>query len=95
MYQAKNLAAILATSTSMAVKLEAQILQQVFCIWYPVLIQKDQAETWVAINSQSEVNAMTLPYAAKLGFITQKTSIKAQKIDGSIMETYDMALASF
>lgn len=38
---------------------------------------------------------MTLAYILKLGFITQKTSVRAQKIDGSILETYDMVSASF
>ncbi len=38
---------------------------------------------------------MTLAYAAKLDFITQKTSVGAQKIDSLPLETYSMASASF
>ncbi len=38
---------------------------------------------------------MTPDYAKKLGFTTQKTSVGAQKINGSLLETYGMALASF
>ncbi len=38
---------------------------------------------------------MTSAYAAKLSFTAQKTSIGAQKIDGSLLKTYSMVLASF
>ncbi len=38
---------------------------------------------------------MTPAYIVELGLTTQKTSIGAQKIDGSPLETYGMALASF
>ena len=38
---------------------------------------------------------MTLAYATKLGFTTQKTCVKAQKIDTSLLETYDIVSASF
>ncbi len=38
---------------------------------------------------------MTPVYAAELGLTTRKTSVGAQKIDGSPLETYGMVLASF
>ncbi len=38
---------------------------------------------------------MTSIYIAKLGLITRKTNIGAQKIDGSILETYKMVIAGF
>ncbi len=38
---------------------------------------------------------MTPTYAAKLGLTTTKTSIRAQKIDGSPLETHDMTSAKF
>ncbi len=38
---------------------------------------------------------MTSTYAAELGLTTWKTSVGAQKIDGSLLETYGMASASF
>ncbi len=38
---------------------------------------------------------MTPAYAAKLGLTTRKTSVGAQKIDGSPLETHDMTLAKF
>ncbi len=38
---------------------------------------------------------MTPAYTAELGLITQKTSVRAQKIDGLPLETYGMASARF
>lgn len=47
------------------------------------------------IDSSSEVNAMTLAYIVKLGLTIQKTSIKAQKINGSTLKTYSITTAKF
>ncbi len=38
---------------------------------------------------------MTPAYATKLSFTIQKTSIRAQEIDGLPVETYGMVSASF
>ncbi len=38
---------------------------------------------------------MTPAYATKLGLTARKTSVRAQKIDGSPLETYGMVTASF
>ena len=38
---------------------------------------------------------MTPAFAARLGLITRATNVGAQKIDGSPLETYSMALAGF
>ncbi len=38
---------------------------------------------------------MTPAYVAELGLITRKTSVGAQKIDSSPLETYGMVSASF
>ncbi len=38
---------------------------------------------------------MTLAYAKELSLTTQNTSVGAQKIDGSPLETYGMVSASF
>ncbi len=38
---------------------------------------------------------MTLAYTVKLGLITQKTNVRAQKIDGSSLETHSMTSAKF
>ena len=41
------------------------------------------------------VNAMTLGYASKLGLKVRPTDVRAQKIDGSTLKTFEMVLASF
>ena len=38
---------------------------------------------------------MTPAYAKKLGLRTRKTDIGAQKIDGSLLKTYEMVIAAF
>ncbi len=38
---------------------------------------------------------MTPAYRTKLGLTTQRTSIGAQKIDDSLLKTYDIVSASF
>ena len=68
-------------------------MQRVPCIWYPVQFQAQQIET--LIDSSNEVNAMIPGFVAKLGLIPRSTNAGAQKIDGSTLETYGMALAGF
>ncbi len=70
-------------------------LQRVPCIWYPVQFQEDQHKVKALIDSSSGVNAITPAYAKKLGLTNRKTSVGAQKIDGSPLETYGMVSASF
>ena len=38
---------------------------------------------------------MTLGYVLKLGLKVRPTNVKAQKIDGSTLQTFEMVLASF
>ena len=38
---------------------------------------------------------MSPAYAEKLGFKTWKTNVRAQKIDGSTLETFGMVIADF
>ena len=47
------------------------------------------------LDSSSEVNAMSPAYAENLGLKTRKTSVRAQKIDGSALETFEMVIADF
>ncbi len=69
-------------------------LKRVPCIWYPVQFQENQAIK-ALIDSDREVNTMTPVYAVKLGLITRKTSVGAQKIDSSPLETHGMTSAEF
>ena len=70
-------------------------LNWVFRIHYSIWFKKSKAQIRALINSGSEVNAITLRYALKLGLKVHFTNVEAQKIDGSIFETFRMVLASF
>lgn len=47
------------------------------------------------LNNGSKVNVMSPAYAERLGFQTWKTNIRAQKIDGSILETFTIVIVDF
>ena len=92
---------VLATSVSVTDGGEEVVLERVSCIHYPVWFQKDskqkgqQQQVRALLDSGSKVNAMSPAYAKKLGFKTQKTNVGAQKIDGSVLETFEMVIADF
>ena len=70
------------------------------CIYYPVWFQEsqeqeDQGQVRALLNSGSEVNTMSPAYAKRLGLKTWKTNVRAQKIDGSALETFGMVIAEF
>lgn len=46
------------------------------------------------LNFGSEINTMTPGYASKLTFWVRHTNVKAQKINGSILETFKIVFAS-
>ena len=64
-------------------------------IHYLLCFQKYIVRVKALINYSSEVNAMILNYALKLGLKVCYTNIGAQKIDGSIFEIFEMVLANF
>lgn len=65
------------------------------CINYPVQFQKDDSKTRALLNNGSKVNAISPAYAEKLCLQVPKTDVSAQKIDGSILETFEMVITSF
>ena len=72
------------------------ILNQVPCIYYPMQFWKDKGVTIQAlIDLGSKVNAMTPAYTKQLGFQVQKTDVEAQKIDESLLRTFEMVIAGF
>ena len=72
------------------------ILDQVFCIYYPVEFRKNKGATiWALINSGNEVNAIAPAYIAKLGLKVCSTNVGAQKIDGSSLQTFGIVIAGF
>ncbi len=67
-------------------------LEWVPCIWYPVTF-KDQ--TKALLNSRSKVNVISQVFAQQLGLKIRKTNVRAQKIDGTTLETYQMVVSTF
>ena len=47
------------------------------------------------IDSGSEVNAIYLIFAKQLGLLIRPTDVEAQKIDGTMLDTYGMVIAAF
>ena len=78
-----------------ASKEDVVALDRVPCIRYPIRFKKNEVQVQALIDSGSEVNAMTLGYASKLGLKIRPTDVGAQKIDGSTLEMFGMVLASF
>ena len=70
-------------------------LERVPCVHYLLHFRKDTVDMRALIDSGSEVNAMTPAYALKLGLRACHTNGRAQKIDGSTLQTFGMVLASF
>ena len=91
-WKAKKLVAVSAISMSMTGKKKKEKLEQVLCIWYPVTY-KDQTE--VLLDSERKVNAINPAFAFQLGLRIWKTNVRAQKIDGTILESYEMVVSTF
>ena len=68
-------------------------LQKVLCVHYSIRFKKKEVQALIA--SGSEVNTMILAYASRPGLRVHRNDIEAQKIDGSIFETFEIVLASF
>ena len=75
---------------------KVRVLDRVPCICYPVQFRKNKGKDVLALlDSGSEVNAMIPAYAAHLGLKVRVTDAGAQKIDGSLLATYNMVIAVF
>ena len=72
---------------------DEKVVVRISCIYYLVQFQEKQVR--VLLDSGSEINAMNPNYARKLGLKIRKTNIGAQKIDGSALETFRMVFANF
>ena len=75
---------------------KVRVLSKVPCICYFVQFRNDKNKDVLALlNSGNEVNAMTLAYMAHLGLKVRVTNIGAQKIDGLLLDIYNMVIAAF
>ena len=70
-------------------------LDWVPCIHYLIWFKKSKVQVQALIDSGTKVNAMTPGYASKLGLKARPIDVGVQKIDGSILKTFGMVLASF
>ena len=70
-----------------------EVVVRVLYIHYLIQFQEEQLKA--LLNSGGEVNAMSPAYAKRLGFKTRKTNVRAQKIDGSAIETFGMVIVDF
>ena len=74
-------------------------LERVSCIWYLVQFYRKNAEDKnkdfrALIDSGSEVNAIHLVYATKLGLHAMKIDVVAKKIDGSHLDSFGIVIAN-
>ena len=74
-----------------------EALKCVPIIHNPIRFKKDADKTLVQglINLGSEVNTIHPSFAKQLGLPIRPTDIKAQKIDGTTLDTYWMVVAAF
>ena len=96
--EAKKPISVLATSAPVIganKKASKAILDWVPCIHYSIQFCKDKETIRALIDSGSEVNAMTPANAKKLDLRTQKTNVRAQKIDGSSLDMFGIVIAGF
>lgn len=57
--------------------------------------KKDPIKIQALLGSDSEINIFISAYTAKRGLKDQPTNVGAQKINGSILKTFRIVLASF
>ena len=93
---AKKLVSVLTTFTLVTGTRE-EALECILSIYYSVQFQKNtsKAQVQALINSGSEVNAIHLTIAKQLGLPIRPTDIGAQKIDGTMLDTYGIVVAAF
>ena len=72
-----------------------RVLDRVLCIYYPMQFRKDKGKDVLALlDSESEIDTMTLAYAAQLDLKVQKINVSAQKIDKFLLATYNIVIAA-
>ena len=70
-------------------------LARVPCIWYPITFQKNSMSVLAFFNSGSEVNTIYPTLALELGLLIRPTDIGAQKINGIMLDIYEMVVTVF
>ena len=70
-------------------------LAQVPYIWYPITFRKKSVSMLALLDSGSEVNAIYPTLARKLGLPIRPTDVEAQKIDDTMLDTFEMVVTAF
>ena len=70
-------------------------LAQVPCIRYLITFRKKSVSMSALLDLGSEVNAIHPALACKLGLPVRPTDIGAQKIDGTMLDTFGMVVIAF
>ena len=98
----KKLVTVLATSTSITVARNEPVeddenprsnLAQVPCIHYSIKLETKSV--LALLDSGSNINAIHPNFAKELGFLIRLTDVGAQKIDGTMLDTYEIVVAAF
>ena len=74
---------------------ECPNLARVPCIRYPITFRKKSVPVSALLDSGSEVNAIHPTFARELGLPIGITDVGAQKIDGTMLDTFGMVVAAF
>ena len=74
---------------------EYRNLTRVPCIRYPVTFRKKSVSMSALFDSGSKVNAIYPTLARELGLPIRPTDVGAQKIDGTLLDTFGMVVAAF
>lgn len=70
-------------------------LEYVLCIYHPMRFKKNEVKVQTLLDFGGKINVMTLVYAAKLDLKVRAANVKVQKIDGCILEMFEIVLTSF
>ena len=70
-------------------------LIRVPCIRYPITFRKKSVSMSALLDSSSEVNAIHPFFAQKLRISIRPTDVGAQKIDGTMLDTFGMVVSAF
>ena len=84
---------VLVLATSVLLTDSDKEVVRMSCIYYPVQFQKKNIKA--LLNSGNKINTISFAYVKRLGLKTWKTNVKAQKIDNSILETFEIIIADF
>ena len=93
---------MLVSATSLSVTaasteaLKVKVLDKVFCVCYSIQFHKDKNKDVLALlDSGSEINAITPAYTAYLGLKVRVTNADEQKINKSLLATYNIVIVAF